>query len=265
MKAKFFVATLAAISTFAVGSRANALSVTTGFQAFKAVGNPTTTNVPTTLNFANFGSLYSGPGILKKVRWIITAPATVGGNPTVTNLSTASPQTPTAAQMSYSISLTPTILGSALAGSYQSPASLSCTAGNCTNPIPAAVQNDDSLATFTKTYTATGTYTSNSVFASLTNAQASAFTSGTVASSYSSLFQGGGADLSWTFNTAPGTIGSGSNQRNTLTPFIEGSIALEYEYEIPAGAIVPGPVPLIGAAAAFGWSRRLKKRIASVA
>jgi hypothetical protein len=31
----------------------------------------------------------------------------------------------------------------------------------------------------------------------------------------------------------------------------------------PPGATVPGPLPLFGAAAAFGWSRRLRKRIAT--
>jgi hypothetical protein len=29
------------------------------------------------------------------------------------------------------------------------------------------------------------------------------------------------------------------------------------------GAAVPGPLPLFGAAAAFGWSRKLRKRIAA--
>jgi len=31
----------------------------------------------------------------------------------------------------------------------------------------------------------------------------------------------------------------------------------------PSGAAVPGPLPLLGAGAAFGWSRRLRKRIAA--
>jgi len=31
----------------------------------------------------------------------------------------------------------------------------------------------------------------------------------------------------------------------------------------PPAAAVPGPLPLFGAAAAFGWSRRLRKRIAA--
>ena len=31
----------------------------------------------------------------------------------------------------------------------------------------------------------------------------------------------------------------------------------------PAPAAVPGPLPLLGAGAAFGWSRRLRKRIAA--
>jgi hypothetical protein len=31
----------------------------------------------------------------------------------------------------------------------------------------------------------------------------------------------------------------------------------------PSGAAVPGPLPLLGAGAAFGWSRRLRKRISA--
>jgi hypothetical protein len=31
----------------------------------------------------------------------------------------------------------------------------------------------------------------------------------------------------------------------------------------PVSAAVPGPLPLLGAGAAFGWSRRLRKRIAA--
>ena len=31
----------------------------------------------------------------------------------------------------------------------------------------------------------------------------------------------------------------------------------------PSGAAVPGPLPLLGDGAAFGWSRRLRKRIAA--
>ena len=253
MKARFLAATFAVISTFALGSRADALSVTTPFVNFKAVGTPTTTNIPTTLNFANFGSLYSGPGILTKVRWIISSPATVGGNPKITNTS-ASAQTPTASDLAYSVSLTPTILGSALAGGYQNASTLNCTASGCSNTIPGS----DGETSTTRTFTTAGTYTGNSVFASLNPAQVAAFTGGSVTSTYQAIFAGANPNLSWNFNTLPGGLVSD-------TPFIQGSVALQYEYEIPAGAIVPGPVPLIGAAAAFGWSRRLKKRIASVA
>ena len=31
----------------------------------------------------------------------------------------------------------------------------------------------------------------------------------------------------------------------------------------PATAAVPGPLPLLGAGAAFGWSRRMRKRISA--
>jgi hypothetical protein len=202
---------------------------------------------------------------LTKVRWIITTPATVGGNPKITNNSTTTAQTPTASQLSYSFSLSPTFLGSPLAGGTQTASTLSCTAGSCTNSIGVASEVDGEVQGVSKTFTVAGTYTGNSVFASLNPLQVAAFTSGTVASTYEALFAGGGTALGWDFNVAPGTVGTGANQRPTVTPFINGSVALEYEYQVPAGAIVPGPVPLIGAAAAFGWSRRLKKRIASVA
>jgi hypothetical protein len=268
MNSRFLAATLAVVSAFAVGSEAHALSVTTPFQSFKAVGTPTTTNVPGTLNFANFGSLYSGPGVLKKVRWVISPAAIAGGNPRVTNTSTTSAQTPLASQMSYALSLTPTILGTPIAGGSQNPTSLNCTAGNCTNQINQAVDDGEgNLQTTTKTYTVVGNYSATPGFAGLTAAQAAAFTTGTVQSSYAALFQGGGTNLTWGFNQVPGTTGTGANIRPTVTPFIEGLVALEYEYELPPGpgATVPGPLPLVGAAAAFGWSRRLKNRISAAA
>jgi uncharacterized repeat protein (TIGR03803 family) len=37
-----------------------------------------------------------------------------------------------------------------------------------------------------------------------------------------------------------------------------------YAFDPSAGAPVPGPLPLMGAAASFGWSRRLRRRIKSV-
>jgi hypothetical protein len=271
MNLRFLAASLAVVSAFAVGSKANALSVTTPFVNFKAVGTPTTTNVPSTLSFANFASVYSGPGTLKKVRWVVSPAAIAGGNPRVTNTSTTSAQTPLASNMSYALSLTPFILGTPIAGGNQNPSSLNCTAGNCTNSISQAIDDGEgNLQTTTKTYTLAGTYSNTPGFAGLTPSQAAAFTGingGTVSSSYAAIFQGGGADLGWVFNQAPGTTGTGANLRPTVTPFIEGLIALQYEYDLPPGpgATVPGPLPLVGAAAAFGWSRRLKNRISSAA
>ena len=47
--------------------------------------------------------------------------------------------------------------------------------------------------------------------------------------------------------------------------FMTGYIALEYDYSLPPGPAgqVPGPLPLLGAASAFAWSRRMRKRITS--
>jgi hypothetical protein len=256
MKARHAAITLAVITGFAVGSKADALVVTTPAYPFIAIGTPTSSTIPATLNFANFGSLYSGPGTLTKVRWKITTPATVGGQTRVTNQSTTASATPLASNLSYSLKLTPTILGGPLAGGLTNPTSLNCVTPStattpCVNSIP---QGDEDLGVnYTKTYNINGTYTSSSVFASLTPAQAAAFTSGSVTSAYDVTFIGGGTNLAWNFNpTLSSTV--------TAQPFIQGTIALEYEYSVPPAA-TPGPLPLIGAAAAFGWSRRLRNRI----
>jgi hypothetical protein len=55
--------------------------------------------------------------------------------------------------------------------------------------------------------------------------------------------------------TTSGLIGTWS--------FIGTSESIQVVLGNPPAAAVPGPLPLFGAAAAFGWSRRLRKRIAA--
>ncbi|MFM7674478.1 MAG: hypothetical protein ACKO5F_02570 [Synechococcus sp.] len=50
----------------------------------------------------------------------------------------------------------------------------------------------------------------------------------------------------------------------TATKF-SGTLFVDYGYNIPAGAIAPSPLPLLGAGAAFSMTRRLRRRIKSVA
>jgi hypothetical protein len=46
---------------------------------------------------------------------------------------------------------------------------------------------------------------------------------------------------------------------------INGSVRVlwQYTYDLIPGAAVPAPLPLLGAGAAFGWTRRLRKRISA--
>ena len=54
-----------------------------------------------------------------------------------------------------------------------------------------------------------------------------------------------------------------SNVFSLLAGNVSGTFGLEFAYNYVPGAYnnVPGPLPLLGTAAAFGWSRRLRKRI----
>ncbi|MEI6029985.1 MAG: choice-of-anchor E domain-containing protein [Synechococcaceae cyanobacterium ELA739] len=60
------------------------------------------------------------------------------------------------------------------------------------------------------------------------------------------------------------TSGNGFIGNSALT--LSGNVYLTYTYEIPpAPGAVPGPIPILGAGAAFGFSRKLRKRIRSTA
>jgi len=99
-----------------------------------------------------------------------------------------------------------------------------------------------------------GNYNGSGGFASI-NSSWSGF--GVSSNNGSANFTGNGIDLGYNFDpTITGTV--------VAKPFIMGYIAVQYQYDGPPPP-VPGPLPLFGAAAAFGWSRRLKKRISSVA
>ena len=76
------------------------------------------------------------------------------------------------------------------------------------------------------------------------------------------------------FTTAPGVsfVGDRFNQGSSLRypsdsfgyvpAWFGGNISLQQSYP-PATSSTPGPLPLVGAAAAYGWSRRLRIRVFS--
>lgn len=120
-------------------------------------------------------------------------------------------------------------------------------------------------------FTATGT--SSAVGSSLATIGANpAFSSTTLSGAYSGSFSSVSTPLATqqnyfatgtvTVNNASVAFASSPYGFNPSAapnnPFLTGKLYLQYEY-------VPGPLPILGAGAAFGWSRRLRKRIRKVA
>jgi len=275
MKTRYFGAFLAAAASVLVPQQAQALVVTSNYVQFKIFQDPAN-NVPLILSgFDNFTTAYSnaslsGPANLTGIGFKIvgnsngTGSATVAGNPKVSNQSEDNDTSPF---VSYAPKFTFTANGStnaAVTGVQQNalPNPVNCVSsgaqGNCPGPggnvIPAAS---------TRTLNLQGSYSGvASSFVSAGNPGAVAdWTTGTIATSTANAnFAGTGNQLAFDFATPAGSSVASK-------PYIEGWIAIQYEYNIPPvpGAAVPGPLPLVGAAAAFGWSRRLKKRITSAA
>jgi len=99
-------------------------------------------------------------------------------------------------------------------------------------------------------------------------------------SGISALFKGfiSGFGIDPTYNSNTPIVSSATFNGTTLTTlgftttgligawFLTGtseSIQVVLAPPSPSGAAVPGPLPLLGAGAAFGWTRRLRKRIAT--
>lgn len=257
------VSAIAAVSTtffLAVPYSASAFTVTTPAVNFQTIGSGSGAaggSVPQQLLFDNFNTVRTNNSInplatLNSVRWIINTPATVGGRARLTNQSEDTDRLVSGSNVSYIFSLSPAILGTNLSGSSATAASANCVTASstCSNTIPFGT---------TRTVEIGGLYSSVSTFASLTALQKTQFSTGAVTATYFTSWTGTGADFAWNFNP---TISASVTQ----LPFISGTIALEYDYSLPTppptpGAQVPAPLPVLGAFAAFGWTRRLRNRI----
>jgi MYXO-CTERM domain-containing protein len=250
--------------------QAHALVATTTYQQFKLYQNPAF-NTPTTLDFATFTSL-AGPGFnLTGVGFKIagnpdgTGSAMVGGNPRVSNLSeTDDLQAFISYAPKWSIQslITPPPIG--VGGAMVGPVTGS-TQNATPNPVncvgsqtcPGLGGNTIPMSS-NRTLNLQGSYNGSGGFASINGAWSGPNSgNGVRLTNGSANFTGGNSgDLAFTFDpTVGGSVAS--------KPFIMGYIAVQYEYNDPSP--VPGPLPLFGAAAAFGWSRRLRKRVSSAA
>lgn len=263
MKFRVFGAGLAIAASFLAPQQAHALVATTAYVPFKLFHNPAF-NVPAGLTFQNFNAVYSGApvnltGIGFKIAGAAdgSGTATVAGNPRVTN------QTEDIDKSAF-INYAPKF---SFTNGVNSTGMISAVAQDANNPVPCVTTQSCPMlgggttipANSTRTLNLAGnTYSGTGGFASI--AMQNAWRTGTITTitgQPTANFGGTGTDMAYNFDpTVTGSVVS--------KPYIEGWIAVQYEYSIIPSA-VPGPLPLMGAAAAFGWSRRMKKRISSAA
>jgi hypothetical protein len=244
--------------------QAHALVATTPYQQFKLYHNPAF-NTPATLDFATFTSLVGTGYNLTGVGFKIagnpdgTGSAMVGGNPRISNQSES---LDTQAFISYAPQWT---IQSIVIGTPPSVGTVTGTSQNASpNPVNCVMtQSCPGMggnmipANSTRTMDLQGSYSGSGGFAAINNTWSGLPTgNGVRLNNGSANFSGTGTELAFNFDpTVSGSVVS--------KPFIMGYVAVQYQYFDPSP--VPGPLPLFGAAAAFGWSRRLRKRVSLAA
>ncbi len=267
MKFRLLGAGAAIAAAFLVPQQAHALVATTEYKAFKIYADPAL-NTPSFLEFTGFNTLV-GPGFdLTGVGFKIagsadgTGSAMVGGNPRVSNQSETLNTQPF-------ISYAPKFSFQSLApgGSPNQVGPVTGSSQNATpNPVNCVgsqicgVMGGNTVPSESnRTLDLQGTYNGSGGFQSVNSTWSGSNMMGNGVRLFNGdpNFTGTGTDLAFNFNP---TLSSSVLAK----PFIMGFVAVQYEYTNP-NAPVPGPLPLFGAAAAFGWSRRLRKRVSSAA
>jgi hypothetical protein len=270
MKFRVLGAGVAIAASLLAPQQAHALVTTTQYVPFKIFQNSALNGGPTfPLNFQNFNTAFGGDtstlnltGIGFKIAGASdgTGTATVAGNPRVSNQSEDDVNT---AFISYA----PKFSFVNSAGNMTGP--ITGTISNATSPVPCGPTQScpspgggTSIPTgSTRTLNLAGnTYAGTGGFSSIAMQNAwrtGSVNTATAGATPSANFSGTGTDMAYNFDP---TLSSSVISK----PYIEGWIAVQYQYDVIPSA-VPGPLPLFGAAAAFGWSRRLKKRISSAA
>ena len=263
MKLRLLGAGVVLAASVLAPQQAHALVATTQYVPFKIFQNPAF-NVPLNLSFQSFSSLIpSSPNInLSGIGFKIagaadgTGTAMVGGNPRVSNQSETADTQPFIAYApkftfkSSNPSAVP-LTGGPVTGTSQnaSPNPVNCVASQSCPTMGGNIIPSSSI----RTLNLQGNYDGSGGFASINNTWSN---SGVTSNDGTANFSGSGTDLAFSFDP---TIGGSV----TAKPFIMGYIAVQYQYN--DASPVPGPLPLFGAAAAFGWSRRLRKRVSSAA
>jgi hypothetical protein len=269
MKGHFLLVGLFA-GTLSIGNAVKATQVTTPFVAFSNVNTNTQGKSPATLTFQTFNQVYSGGGVLKSVGYKLASSSDGSGSASATQKLTFqgalgdSGSFGRVSRISYQMNL-----------AFNNSLAINGNVGSTTSATP-AVPGDTAFGTNT-IYTLNGSYGGNSVFTgNLTSNQLAMFSTGaSVSTANYQVLWGANSDfvVSCYGPTSPdydpsctdpggyswgsaGVINNGWNRA-----LLGGYIALVYDYEEPR-ALVPAPLPLLGAGAAFAWTRRIRKRIA---
>jgi hypothetical protein len=250
-----------AIGVTLLGSQqANAAQVTTSYVPFMyKASSPAGSTDPLTLSFENFAS-FGLPGTLKNVRYVLANDSLGNGNASATGqirAVTDSPDPTTITSINYSMNLEfPNAVQ--ITKAIQSDTNLTAVPASGTTNNPNGSVTIDAGLNRNIVLDAPFSGVSNSWGVS-PGSQLNFFTSGTVqTNSYAGLFNGVATNPDTTFNAFSSSVAAADRG------MLSGYIALIYDYDPPASA-VPGPLPLLGAAAAFGWSRKIRRRISSQA
>ena len=249
-----------AVSVALLGiQQAEAATVTTAYVPFSYKATSPATTTPLTLSFANFAS-FGLPGTLKNVVYKLASDSSGAGNASATGqirAITDSPDPTTITSLNYTMNLNfPNAVQ--LSKPIQSDTNLTAA------PPSGTTNNPDGSVTIeaglNKNIVLDSPFSGVSNSWGLQNVnQIGYFTNGNVqTNSYAGLFNGVATNMDTTFNAFSTSITAANRG------MLSGYIALIYDYEPPAAA-VPGPLPILGAAAAFGWTRKIRRRISSQA
>ena len=263
MKFRLLGAGIAIAASLLAPQQARAIVATTKYVPFKIYQNDA---LNPTINFTEDFAAASGlsvddlaaanlTGLGFKIAGAVdgTGSATVGGNPRAGNSDDTLDSFATidwAPKFSFGKPATPSV--GPITGTITGVTPVNCVPSQtCGTPGGSSIP----AASFRVLNLTGNNYAGSGGFASITSAWKTGIPYST---SETANFTGFGTPPNLLLNFDPPTGGLVADK-----PFIQGFIAIQYEYT--SGQAVPGPLPLMGAAAAFGWSRRLKKRISSVA
>jgi hypothetical protein len=271
-----FAAGIVVLATAMATPSAKALTVTTGYNQFTWTQGTTPTRTPSPLTFATFNSFNIAGATLNSVKYKLSSVqnpspvnsldptgASVGGRIRVNNGTGDSAADVSGATYDLKLQFST----GQLLKSSGTTTSISCAivSDDCSqNGTGVTIPANTASGTGSTDFVLNGTYSGLSnpltgTALSIFNTGSTVSTSNGAINNYFVTFAGQTTSTEALFSLNGATI--------SPKAFMTGYIALEYDYSLPPvpGTTVPGPLPLLGAASAFAWSRRMRKRITSAA